>query len=54
VVLLIGPEQMTYQEAARVLEVPIGTVMSRLSRGHERLRRLLRGLPASNPPKVVK
>lgn len=53
-VLLIGLEQMTYQEAARVPEVPIGTVMFRLSRGHERLRRLLQGLPASNPPKVVK
>ncbi len=40
VVLLVGLEGMSYQQAADTVDVPIGTVMSRLSRGREALRRL--------------
>ena len=41
VLLLVGMEQMRYREVAEVLDIPVGTVMSRLSRGRERLRVLL-------------
>jgi RNA polymerase sigma-70 factor (ECF subfamily) len=39
VLLLVGMEGMSYDEAARVLDVPIGTIMSRVARGREALRR---------------
>jgi RNA polymerase sigma-70 factor (ECF subfamily) len=43
VILLVGLEEFTYAETAEILAVPIGTVMSRLHRGRERLRQMLAG-----------
>ncbi len=53
VVLLVGLEQLSCDEVAKALNVPIGTVMSRLSRGREKLRRLMQGLPDQPALKVV-
>jgi RNA polymerase sigma-70 factor, ECF subfamily len=41
VILLVGLEGMAYDEVAAVLNVPVGTVRSRLSRGRDQLRRLM-------------
>lgn len=41
VLLLVCVEELSYQEVASVLSVPIGTVMSRLARAREHMRRLL-------------
>jgi RNA polymerase sigma-70 factor (ECF subfamily) len=38
VVLLVDVEEFAYKEAAEILKIPIGTVMSRLSRGRKLLR----------------
>ena len=41
VLLLVGLEGMRYEEVAVILDVPVGTIRSRLSRGREMLRRLM-------------
>ncbi|MDB5762831.1 MAG: polymerase sigma factor [Herminiimonas sp.] len=47
VIVLIGLEQLSYKEAADVLNVPLGTVMSRLARAREQLRTLLSDSPSA-------
>ena len=41
VILLVGLEEFSYEETAAILNVPVGTVRSRLSRGRDQLRRLM-------------
>lgn len=43
VILLVGLEDMSYKQVSEILDVPVGTVMSRLSRGREKLKRLMDG-----------
>ncbi len=54
VLLLVALEQMSYAETAQALGIPLGTVMSRLSRARERVRGLLDGSASPGVLKVVK
>ncbi|MBP0495589.1 RNA polymerase sigma factor [Pararoseomonas indoligenes] len=50
VVLLVSVEDLSYAEVAETLKIPLGTVMSRLSRGRERLRQAMEGAEAAGMP----
>lgn len=54
VLLLVGLEQMSYQEVSRIVGVPVGTVMSRLSRARSQLARRLDGEAKNSRIKRVK
>ena len=44
VLVLVALEGLAYREVAQILDIPLGTVMSRLSRARQSLRRMIDGV----------
>jgi RNA polymerase sigma-70 factor (ECF subfamily) len=53
-ILLVGLEGMRYEEVAEVLDVPVGTIRSRLSRGRVALRRLMEIAPDDQADSAIR
>jgi RNA polymerase sigma factor (sigma-70 family) len=53
VLLLVAVEDLSYADAAKALGIPVGTVMSRLSRARERLQQEIEGIADSVSTNVV-
>ena len=56
VLLLVTLEDLSYEDTARILNIPVGTVMSRLSRARSRLRALMEcsPIPVPGQPAVLR
>ena len=54
ILLLVALEEMSYADIAALLGIPVGTVMSRLSRGRERLRLVMDGRQPTANLRVVR
>jgi RNA polymerase sigma-70 factor (ECF subfamily) len=54
VLLLVTLEDMSYEDVARTLGIPMGTVMSRLSRAREKLRGMMMGQGGAAKLKLIK
>jgi RNA polymerase sigma-70 factor (ECF subfamily) len=52
VITLIDIENLSYIEVAEILDVPMGTIMSRLNRARQSLKKILDGSPIENNNKV--